>query len=635
MPDQDYTQDKGFMAASPEDQHAYLMQNDQGYAKASPEDQKAFIGHLRGQGSSAMGPGSFQTKKGGPIYNDAVKYAKDQQDNEKAGSAAAESAVSGSVPGGEFTTGAAKGAMSTGRNIGGLAIKALRYISPSLGNKAAEAWPEAINGASEAMKPQSIPAKLGFAGEQGAEFAAPGGAVTKGAKAAEAGIDAAKMAPLASKALKLLTRGGLEAASSAGVTAAQGGSGKDIAINAGTAGAMPAVGAALKPVTTALAEKVAPALANKLLRPVPTQLENAARFGRNPGQAVADEGIIATNHEDLISKIKDKKEEVGQQIGDLLKKTASDTASKGSPEANVAASGLIHKGTIMGQVHQLEHPDFPGVTAAVKPAALDSPAAARKVMADKLEAFAKNPLPNQDPAALRKAASVLAKPSNSIDAGKIINSHIDAAIKDVLDGNMEGGQGLVDRLEEMRSQLTQKRQLVDGKVQNLSPKDLNLSPSDAHALKRQIGDSAKWTGQAFDGEMNQVKRSIYRDLNSEVQKAVPGEKSLKGLQDRYGNLLEAEKAAEREAARHSSRNPFSLTDTLAAMGGLGAGALHGDLGHAAVGAAAAGLGAKAARSPLFLTTAVQAAKNSPKVVNPEFLKWARNAAFGAQSENRQ
>src|SRR5437879_4495955 len=43
MPEtQDYTQDKSFLSASPEDQHAYLMSVDPGYAKATPAEQGMF-----------------------------------------------------------------------------------------------------------------------------------------------------------------------------------------------------------------------------------------------------------------------------------------------------------------------------------------------------------------------------------------------------------------------------------------------------------------------------------------------------------------------------------------------------------------------------------------------------------------
>ena len=493
----------------------------------------------------AMKPGAIQMSKGGKVFPNALEAVKSQQKTDKDDATAWEEAIGRAMPSGQLGVGATKGLLSTGRNLGGLGIKAVRYLAPEFGNKLAESWPGAVNGAPEMMKPQTPLSKTGFIGEQVGEFAVPGGAVAKGAKAAEAGIDAAKLAPVASKALKLLSRGGLEAASSAGVTAAQGGSGKDIGINAGISAALPPVGAALKPAFTALAEKAAPALANKLLRPVPTQIKNAIRFGRNPGQALSDEGIVATSHGDLVSRISDRKEDVGNQIGSMLKGATN------------------------------------------------------------------------------------AKP---IDAAAIINKHIDGAIQDVLNGKTEGGQALVDGLEELRNQLTQNRHLVEGKVTNLAPKNLNLTPSEAHALKRQVGDSAKWRGQAFDDEMNQVKRGIYRDLNSGVQKSVPG---VKALQDRYGNLLEAEEAAQHEYARHESRNPFGLLDAITGASGAAIGAAHGGTKEAALLGLALPAARKAMQSPLAQTVGVQGLKNAPKLISPEFLKWARNAAFGAQSEGRQ
>lgn len=540
----DPSQDKDFLAASPEDQHAYLMHSDQNYAKASPEDQKSYIAHVTGKSPSTQ-PGAFQAKKGGQVYTDEVKYLKDQKDTEKGSAAAAEEATGKIAPGGELGVGAAKGAMSTARNLGGLGIKAVKYFAPQFGNKLEEAWPEAVNGPGEAMRPQSTAAKIGFGAEQGAEFAVPGGAVSKAAKAADAGIDAMKAAPFLSKAMKVLTRSGLEGASGGGVAAAQGQDPKSAAM---FSAAMPIAGAALKPVAKALAEKAAPALANKLLRPVPTQLEKAARFGRNPGQAVADEGIIATSHEDLVNKIAEKKDMVGQIIGDHLKAAA--------------------------------------------------------------------------------------KSGKTIDARAAIEQPINEAVQDVVSGKVEGGQAMIDKLEELRHTLTSERRLVNGKLEVAGPKNLTVPPTEAHALKRQIGDSAKWSEDQTTQALNDVKRSIYRNLNDEVQKAVP---TVKMHQDRYGNLLEAEKAAEREAARHAARNPFSLSDILTAMGGASMGAAtHGDFLHSAVGAAAGGLGSKALKSPLLKTVGVQALKKPEDwLKSPETMRAVRNALFGARSANQQ
>jgi hypothetical protein len=401
---------------------------------------------------------------------------------------------------------------------------------------------EGIKAWNIATHPNTLPEKIGYGSEQAAEFAVPGGAVTRGAKAAEAAIDAARMAPLANSALKVLSRAALEGAAGGTVAAAQGQDPKTAALFSAV---LPVVGAALKPAAGALAEKAAPALANKLLRPVPTQLENAARFGRNPGKAIADEGIVATGYHDLLNKIGEKQDQVGNQISSLL---------------------------------------------------------------------------------------TSAKNTKPIDAGKIVNANIDSAIQDVLNGKLEGGQALVDRLEEMRGQLTQQRQLVNGKVQNFAAKNLNLSPVEAHALKVQVGKSAKWTGQAFDEEVNQVKRGIYRDLNQEIQQAVP---EVKGLQDRYGNLREAEDAAQRETARNEARHGLGLNDLLTGLGGAGLGALSGSVPRAALWGAGLAATNKALRSPLARTLEVQALKKAPGAVSPEMTQFFRNAVLAARSANRQ
>lgn len=456
----------------------------------------------------------------------------------------------------QAAVGAVKGLGHTGLTMADMGQKAVDYISGRDRAKEEGAYQTKKGGpilnANEEpsdfrkwLKPENLPQKVGFGAEQAAEFAVPGGAVSKAGKVAEGGIDALKAAPFLSKAMKVLSRSGLEAASGGTVAAAQGQDPKSAAM---FSAAMPIAGVALKLPAKALAEKAAPALANKLLRPVPTQLENAARFGRNPGQAVADEGIIATSHEDLVNKIAEKKDTVGQIIGDHLKAAA--------------------------------------------------------------------------------------KSGKTIDARAAIEKPINDAVQDVVSGKLEGGQAMIDKLEELRHTLTSERRLVNGKLEVVGPKNLTVPPTEAHALKRQIGDSTKWSDDQVTQAMNDVKRGIYRNLNEEVQKAVP---TVKVHQDRYGNLLEAEKAAEREAARHAARNPFSLSDILTAMGGASMGAAtHGDFLHSAVGAAAGGLGSKAIKSPLLKTVGVQALKKPEDwLKGPEAMRAVRNALFGARSANQQ
>src|SRR5262245_36004991 len=48
MTEQELKQDREFMAAKPEDQHAYLLETDPDYKKASPEQQRAYMRSLVG-----------------------------------------------------------------------------------------------------------------------------------------------------------------------------------------------------------------------------------------------------------------------------------------------------------------------------------------------------------------------------------------------------------------------------------------------------------------------------------------------------------------------------------------------------------------------------------------------------------
>jgi len=83
-----------------------------------------------------------------------------------------------------------------------------------------------------AIQPENTAQKIGFGTEKIGEFLIPSGSVSKGAKAAEAALDASKLPAFLRGAAKVVAGAGLEGAANAGVTAAQGGSAKDVAENA-------------------------------------------------------------------------------------------------------------------------------------------------------------------------------------------------------------------------------------------------------------------------------------------------------------------------------------------------------------------------------------------------------------------
>lgn len=160
--------------------------------------------------------------------------------------------------------------------------------------------------------------------------AAQGGAALEGAlnvgSFALPGAEAGKLAEGATMGEKLA-----QAGAGAGKAIAQGaglGYGYDVAKNfqsgktgaeAFTPGAGTAIGAAIPGAMGAadaagiFAKEGAPKVINSLIKPLLKDFS----YGKNPGRAVAEEGIVANSYEDLAAKIGQRRNEVGQQIGTI------------------------------------------------------------------------------------------------------------------------------------------------------------------------------------------------------------------------------------------------------------------------------------------------------------------------------
>ena len=151
----------------------------------------------------------------------------------------------------------------------------------------------------ELLTPKGGYEKGGFAGEQIAEFFVPGAAGSKVAKGLEAVGKGAKLAKGAGTAARLLGE--------AGLTYAHGGTTKDVGRNLAIDAATFGLGKT--------ASKTGNFAGNRLLRP----LAKDVSFGKNPGKALVQEGISANSMEGLGKKILSKRNEVGTQIGGILK----------------------------------------------------------------------------------------------------------------------------------------------------------------------------------------------------------------------------------------------------------------------------------------------------------------------------
>lgn len=136
-----------------------------------------------------------------------------------------------------FAYGAVKGVASTLNSISNVGQKALQTITR------VKAPTASLN--KEAITPHGTAEKIGFGTEQVAEFFVPAGAVAKGTKAAEVGIDTLKAGKVVRGALKLGTRSAISAGEAAGVTALQGGSKEEVKSAAKFGAAFPFVTKAL------------------------------------------------------------------------------------------------------------------------------------------------------------------------------------------------------------------------------------------------------------------------------------------------------------------------------------------------------------------------------------------------------
>ncbi|HKQ06115.1 MAG TPA: hypothetical protein VJ464_13350 [Blastocatellia bacterium] len=140
---------------------------------------------------------------------------------------------------------------------------------------------------------------------------------------------------------------------------------------------------------------------------------------------------------------------------------------------------------------------------------------------------------------IEKALSHPKVASKVIDAEPLVLSPIDQAMERAV---KNGEQDLYSRLVALREGLTKEFTPVEGKLVATASKNLKLNPKDTQLLKRQVGDATRWTGQAFDSDLNKVRVQIYRNLDKAIDGVAPG---VDKLNARYANMLSAEKSLER------------------------------------------------------------------------------------------
>jgi hypothetical protein len=203
---------------------------------------------------------------------------------------------------GGFLVGAAKGAGSTLNTISQFGQKALQAITPGHTPTAS------ID--KERLTPRGTAEKVGFGTEQVAEFFIPGGAVSKGTKAIEAATKAAKVPRIIKGAANLAGKVGLEGASAAAVTAAQGKSGSEVKKAAVIGGAFGVVAKGAEK----LLQKAPQTAWSSILKRTPTE---AAKNPNLPAQA-AKTGLAGASRASILAKAQQRIQSIEVALDDIL-----------------------------------------------------------------------------------------------------------------------------------------------------------------------------------------------------------------------------------------------------------------------------------------------------------------------------
>lgn len=211
---------------------------------------------------------------------------------------------------------------------------------------------------------------------------------------------------------------------------------------------------------------------NQLIKPSNRQFA----FGKNPGMAVAKEGIVASSLEDLAAKVGQRRQSIGQQIGQAM-----DIPQVSSQTVNVADS--------LSPINE------------------------------SIQTLRKNPRTNAS---------------------------------------------AIQRLENLRDDLLGVVVNPDG-TETLTRDLTKMKPRQVFELKQMVGDLTKWTENISDDAVaNASLKKVYSNLRGSIERVVPG---VKSLNERYANLLEAERAAKNQAYASMRRTPFGLPEMI--LGGPG------------------------------------------------------------------
>ena len=266
-------------------------------------------------------------------------------------------------------------------------------------------------------------------------------------------------------------------------------------------------------------------------------------------------------------------EQVGRGVGEILVPGTQPKAAPESPEWNAAAqnAGANMAGLLLGRATQAKI-NAPPKTILRSHAGETLPTESMtgkvvKAVAEKLPRNNSAPLINKwigvepkemmhgsDPGArlisekligaTKEATKAKIAPALE-DAGKAMDVKLKAATKNgtVIDGETVVLDAVANASKKIGLRTDKVFQAQLENIVNDIVKDYpdlkKLTPEQAHSLKVEIGDSTKWNGLPYEGDINQVFVDIYSGLNDKIKTGVKG---IAADQARWGDLYQANKA---------------------------------------------------------------------------------------------
>lgn len=369
----------------------------------------------------------------------------------------------------------------------------------------------------------------------------------------------------------------------------------------------------------AIAKEQAPRIINSLITP---KIKDFS-YGKNPGRAISEEGIVANSLDDLGTKVNQSRQKVGQTIGDLtnnlegkvqlnlkgsfapLDNAMNDAAKQG----NQTLLDRLYKtkqaltNTLIRDVNLPEE----AVKSFVDNAAIQVEGRGDTALA--------NGIRNLDTSGIKTVSDLVTEIKNNLGDEALNNPDVQNWVKSVanLTGEVKPGA-------------------VTNNIISIGEKNLTDSSfKEALKMKGTVGDITQWTGNPSDDKLvnnalKQVYGSIKGSMNSAAESVDPTIASqLKKMNERYADLTSADIAIKYRDILNQRKNIISMPIKMGGTAGLITSVATGGAAIPAVLAATTvGLLDKAAESAAFKTRlAAWLGKASPEVLagivkqNPE------------------